>query len=48
MKLIEEYLRQNGDGFNAAALERVYDALSEADRIVIAASPENNGDHENA
>ena len=48
MKLIGEYLDSNRRDLNFDALERVYDALSEADRIVIVASPENNGDHDNA
>lgn len=34
-KLLQEYLVQGGHGFDHAALERVADALGEADRIVI-------------
>jgi hypothetical protein len=35
MRLIWEYLEQGGTGFDADALARVSEALSEADRIVI-------------
>jgi hypothetical protein len=35
LKLINEYLRHGGIGFDHDALERVAEALNEADRIVI-------------
>lgn len=48
MKLIEEYLHKGGQGLNQDALERVYHALGNADRITIVPSPYNGGDHANA
>ena len=41
IKLIQEYLYKGGTGFDGDALERVLDALGEADRIVII--PETEG-----
>jgi len=35
MKLISEYLRKGGTGFDDEALARVYDALIQADKIII-------------
>jgi hypothetical protein len=35
LKLIWQYQREGGSGFDLGALERVADALNEADRIVI-------------
>ena len=35
MRLIERYLDYSGVGFDAEALRRVFDALAEADRILI-------------
>ena len=35
MKLIREYLNKGGTGLDSEALERVQEALSAADRIVI-------------
>jgi UDP-N-acetylmuramyl tripeptide synthase len=35
MKLIQEYLYKGGEGLNYEALERVLQALGEADRIII-------------
>ena len=38
MRLIQEYLYKGGTGFDAEALERVLEALGEADRITISAA----------
>lgn len=46
MKLIEEYLHKGGHGLDADALERVFDALSAADRIVIETQAQ-RGEREN-
>lgn len=35
IRLIQEYLHKGGVGFDAGALERLLEALQEADRIVI-------------
>lgn len=39
-RLIQEYLHKGGTGFDADALERMADALGEADRIVISDVPD--------
>ena len=41
IKLIDEYLKQGGIGFDHDALERVAEALNEADHIVI--TPDTEG-----